>query len=72
MYVAGGNFGGGIFQYTKDNYAASTAENTFNLTNMEVENAGMYYFEYDVVGKNASSTGYSQRICGIRVTKTDV
>ncbi len=70
MTLIGGEWGAGVPQYNKDNYAASTTENTFNLTNMVVNDATVFTFKYAVVGKNASSSSYVQRLVGIRIRKT--
>lgn len=70
MKLIGGAWGAGVDQFDLDNYRSDTAENSFGLTGMVVENAGVYRFRYTVVGKNASSTNYYQRITGIRIRKT--
>lgn len=70
MTLSGGPWGAGVVQYDKDNYAASTQENTFTLTNMVVLDAGVFTFSYKANSKNASATAYAQRVIAMRFRKT--
>lgn len=70
MTLSGGAWGAGVVQYDKDNYAASTTENTFTLTNMVVLEAAVFTFSYKANSKNASSSAYAQRVIAMRFRKT--
>lgn len=61
----------GVSQGTIDNYAASGTENIINYSGFHFQDNGYYDFMFKVTGKNASSTGYGQRLMGIKFTRTD-
>jgi hypothetical protein len=67
--IAGYDFGSGSSQYIVDNYFASTTENFFTLNGLEITEAGWYTFAFVVNGKNASSSGYTQTVIGMRFIK---